>query len=329
MKDDATTRPKAPGKSHRKGISLLKLFQMFPDEESAREWLENLRWPDQQRPCPRCDSERTHVVKSGKPMPFRCSECRKYFSVKTGTAMEASNIPLQKWVIGMYLMVTNLKGVSSMKLHRDLEISQPAAWFMAQRLREGWNEEAPEIFEGPVEVDEVYIGGKPRKPGESKRGRGTSKTPVAGIKDRATNRVSAQVISDLSGRTLTKFVEDRTAQSTIVYTDGNPSYLGVHRPHDWVNHRDFEYVRGEVHTNGIESFWAMLKRGYMGTYHRMSVKHLHRYINEFAGRHNLREHDTIVQMMILALSLVGKRLKYEDLIADPPIEQRSIFPEFN
>ena len=321
--------PKAPGKSHRQGISFLKLFQMFPDEGSAREWLENLRWPDQQRPCPRCDSERTHVVKSGKPMPFRCSDCRKYFSVKTGTAMEASNIPLQKWVAGMYLMVTNLKGVSSMKLHRDLEISQPAAWFMAQRLREGWNAEDPEIFEGPVEVDEVYIGVKPRKPGESKRGRGTSKTPVVGIKDRSTNRISAEVISDLSGRTLTKFVEDRTAQSAIVYTDGNPSYLGVRRSHDWVNHRDFEYVRGEVHTNGIESFWAMLKRGYLGTYHRMSVKHLHRYVNEFAGRHNLREHDTIVQMMILAMSLVGKRLRYQDLTAEPRVAQRSIFPEFD
>ena len=121
----------------------------------------------------------------------------------------------------------------------------------------------------------------------------------------------------------------RTAQSTIVYTDENLSYLGVCRPHDWVNHRDFEYVRGDVHTNGIESFWAMLKGGYLGTYHRMSVKHLHPYINEFAVRHNLREHDTIVQMMILALNLVGKRLRYQDLIADPPVEQRSIFPEFD
>ena len=125
--------------------------------------------------------------------------------------MEASNIPLQKWVAGMYLMVTNLKGVSSMKLHRDLEISQPAAWFMAQRLREGWNAEDPEIFEGPVEVDEVYIGVKPRKPGESKRGRGTKQDTSR--RDQGsfdTNRISAEVISDLSGRTLTKFVEDRT-----------------------------------------------------------------------------------------------------------------------
>ena len=310
------TQPPGPGKAHRKGISLLKLFEMFPDEDAARDWLENLRWPDGQRDCPRCASPRTHVVKSGKPMPFRCSECKKYFSVKTGTTMEASNIPIRKWVIGMYLMVTNLKGVSSMKLHRDLDMTQTSAWFMSQRLREGWNEEDPEVYEGPVEVDETFIGGEPRK-GDGKFGRSTDKTAIIGLKDRDTNRVSAEILSDYSGPTLRRFVEKHTEPGATVYSDGNPGYRAVDRPHDWVNHSDFEYVRGEVHTNGIESFWSMLKRGHKGVYHKMSVRHLHRYVNEFAGRHNLREHDTIVQMMILALSLVGKRLKYKDLIADP------------
>jgi len=128
---------KAPGKSHRQGLTLLQLMDLFPSEDSAREWFETARWPDGRR-CPHCQSERPKVVKSGKPMPYHCTDCREYFSVKTGTVMQSSKLPLRKWVIGIYLMSTSLKGVSSMKSHRDLGVTQKTAWMMAQKIREGW-----------------------------------------------------------------------------------------------------------------------------------------------------------------------------------------------
>ena len=146
----AHNMPLGPGKAYRQGIDLFELFEMFPDEASAKAWFEELRWPDGKIECPRCYGERTRPVPNEKPTPFWCADCRQYFSVKTNTSMERSKIPLRKWVIGIYLMTTNLKGVSSMKLHRDLGISQSAAWFMAQRIREGWVTEEHALFEGPL-----------------------------------------------------------------------------------------------------------------------------------------------------------------------------------
>ena len=150
---------KAPGKSHREGISLLELAEMFPNEDAAREWFESWHWPDGEVACMRCGSLNAYRVKSGKPMPYRCRDCRKYFSLKTNTAMEASNLPLRKWAYAIYLEITSLKGVSSMKLHRDLRIAQSSAWFMLHRIREGLAAEQARLFSGPVEVDETYVGG--------------------------------------------------------------------------------------------------------------------------------------------------------------------------
>ncbi len=302
--------PFGPGKAYRTGISLIELFDMFPDEESAHEWFESIRWADGERQCPRCWGDRTREVPNRKPMPYWCTDCRQYFSVKTGASMERSKIPLRKWVIGIYLMTTSLKGVSSMKLHRDLKISQSAAWFMAQRIREEWRNYYPGKFEGPVEADETYIDGKPRNKGKSKRGRGTDKVPVVGIRDRATNTIDAMPVENVGKKVLHKFVQSRT------YTDEWLGYRGVSPFHETVNHSAGEYVRDQVHVNGLESFWGLMKRGYHGVYHKMSKRHLHRYVREFAGRHNDREHDTIVQMTLIALRMVSRRLTYEELTAD-------------
>ena len=253
-------------------------------------------------------------------MPYWCSDCKSYFSVRTGTSIEKSRLPLRKWVFAVYLYVTNLKGVSSMKLHRDLDVTQKTAWFMLHRLREAWGESGLEKFLGPVEVDETYVGGKERnKHGSKKRkaGRGTiGKTTIAGAKDRETNQVSASVVKGTDAKTLQGFVIERTAQDATVYTDDHAGYKGLPRTHETVKHSISEYVREQAHTNGIESFWAMLKRGYHGTYHHMSQKHLNRYIMEFAGRHNRRPLDTVDQMGNLVTSMVGKRLMYRALIAD-------------
>ena len=312
---------KAPGKAHRKGISLMELADKFPTEQAAREWFEAVVWGGE-RCCGHCGSLRTKEA-SHKTMPYWCSDCRSYFSVKTGTALESSKLPLRKWAFAVYLYLTNLKGVSAMKLHRDIGISYKAAWFMLHRLREAY--ERPGAFSGPVEVDEVYIGGKRKNMSNEKRrelagtGRGAvGKVAVVGAKDRNSNQVAARVIERTDRETLQGFVDEHASPDAMIYTDGASAYKS-HERHESVKHSVGEYVRYlegvKVHTNGVESLWSMLKRGYMGVYHRMSAKHLQRYINEFTARHNVREMDTADQMAHIVARLVGKRLLYRDLVA--------------
>ncbi|MCY4007922.1 MAG: IS1595 family transposase [Rhodobacteraceae bacterium] len=190
-----------PGKSYRIGMSDMECMDMFPDDKTAEAWFESHRWSNG-RICPHCGSERTRVEKNRKPMPYRCKDCRKHFSVRTDTVMARSKISLRKWAIGIYMSVTNIKGVSSTRLHRALKISQSSAWFMAMRIREGfWQPKG--TFEETVEVDETYMGGKQKNMPNSKRkqmtGRGTvDKTIVVGVKDRKTNQVAAWMNTTIS-----------------------------------------------------------------------------------------------------------------------------------
>ena len=309
---------KAPGKAFREGLTLLQIADMFRDEEAAKAWISAQRWPDGPF-CPYCGSDSVQSNIKHKSMTHRCHDCpdKRMFSLRTGTVMEGSNLKYRVWAVGIYLFTTNLKGVSSMKLHRDLGIGQKAAWFMLHRLRLAFQSEAGP-FAGPVEVDETYIGGKARNMHAHKReqaikGRGTvGKTAVVGAKDRETNRVSAAVIDNTNQLTLQGFISANVEDGAKVYTDDHGGYDGLPN-HETVRHSVKEYVNGQAHTNGIESFWALLKRGYYGTYHRMSPKHLHRYVDEFSGRHNIRTADTIDQMVAMVRGMDGKRLRYEDL----------------
>ena len=306
---------KGPGKSYRKGLSLIEAFRKFPDDVTAERWFAEVRWGNAPA-CPHCGDTNVQTGAKHPTMPYRCRGCRKRFSVRIGTAIQDSNIPLQKWAIAIYLMTTNLKGVSSMKLHRDLGIAQSSAWHMAHRLREAWAREGG-LFAGPLECDETYIGGLEKNKHASKKahlGRGpVGKTAVVGAKDRETGRVAARVIERADQSTLQGFVEDHAVPGAIVYTDSATAYRGMDHPHETVKHSKGEYVNGPVHT--VESFWSMLKRGYHGIYHWMSVKHLQRYVSEFAGRHNIRSLDTLNQMKTVVRGLEGRRLRKADLLA--------------
>ncbi len=306
----------APGKHYRKGMSLVEAVKAFSDEEAVEAMFVSARWPDGVR-CPECDSENIQERPTRKPQPFRCRTCRKDFSVKTGTVMQGSNLPLGTWALASYLLTTNLKSVSSMKLHRDLGIGQKAAWHLAHRIRKAWESDNG-LFSGPVESDETAIGGVEKNKHANKKnrqGRGSvGKTIVHGMLDRPTNQVVADVVDTPDATTLQGRVLDATETTAQVYTDDATAYKGMARRHSAVSHSAGEYVREQAHTNGIESFWAMLDRGIMGTFHHVSPKHLGRYVTEFAERHNDRMEDTQEQILRLVRGMDGKRLRYQDLI---------------
>ncbi len=312
---------KAPGKSYRKGLTLLQIADMFSDEKASKHWIAEQRWPKGAY-CPHCGSFNVQCWIKHPSQTHRCRDCESnpMFSVKTGTVMEGSNLKYRVWAVGIYLFTTNIKGISSMKLHRELGIGQKAAWFMLSRLRKAYEQDIG-LFSGPVEVDEVYMGGKERNKHSKKKqraGRGpVGKTPVAGIKDRTTGQITAKVVKNTDAATLQGFVTDHTEEGSTVYSDDATVYHGLkNRTHESVKHSVGEYVRDMAHTNGIESFWAMLRRGHQGIYHKMSAKQLDRYVAEFAGRHNARDRDTISQMSSVVDGMQGKRLRYRELIAD-------------
>ena len=316
---------KGPGKSHREGISLVELIRRFPNDETAEAYFVQMRWP-YGIACPYCGSMNVKTGAKHKTMPYRCreKECAKRFSTKSRSVMEASKLGFQTWALALFLMATNLKGISSMKLHRDLSINQRSAWFLAHRLRIALTEPSGP-FSGPVEVDETFFGGKRSNMSNAKRkelnvpgkgGGAVGKATVVGVKDRKTGKVIAQVVDGPTSGNLKGFVYAVTMQGATVYTDDAKVYKSLEGvTHKAVKHNAKQYVDGQAHTNGIESFWSMLKCAHMGTFHKLSPKHLNRYVSEFAGRHNMRDYDTTDQMARIALGMDKKRLKYKDLIA--------------
>lgn len=252
-------------------------------------------------------------------MPYRCRSCKTFFSVKTNSLMHSSKLGCRTWVLAVYLLITSPKGISSKQLSKFLGVTQKTAWYLAHRIRETWTDSRRPLT-GTVEVDETYVGGKKRHMNAVRRaavGRGPTagKTIVVGMRERTTQQVIALPVSNTTRETLHGFIADHTVADALIYTDELPAYRGLPK-HDVVNHRKREYVRGDVHTNGIESFWAILKRGYMGTYHYMSPQHLHRYVNEFTGRYNSRDKNTIDQMAAIAKRMAGKRMRYDELVSE-------------
>jgi transposase-like protein len=301
-------------------VSLYQFFQQFPNEEAARQYFESKRWNGKPT-CGHCGNTDVSECKDHKPMPYRCKACRKHFSVRTGSVLAESRLPLHKWLMATYMMTTARKGIPSTQMARELGITQKSAWFLAQRIRETWLEKQGNSDSGNhSQVDETYIGGKEKNKHAKDRlraGRGAAgKTAVAGIVH-DNGRVVAQPITNTKATTLQRFISDNATQGATIVTDRFGAYVGLQSKgfnHVTVNHSVGEYINGQAHTNSIESFWALLKRGYYGIYHYMSPKHLNRYVNEFAFRHNTSKVGTMdfIDMTIKRIS--GKRLTYKDLI---------------
>jgi transposase-like protein len=301
-------------------ISTFELFEMFPDADSARAYFEARRWPDGAI-CPACnEAERIGTRKGGF---YRCNACLTDFTVRTGTIFERSKIPLHKWIYAMYLLVTARKGISSLQLAKQIGVTQKSAWFMLQRLREACGNDPHELA-GLVEIDEVYIGGKEDAKHTHKRlglGRGTiGKAAVIAGRERDSGRVRAEVPAVVSRRTATGFAYRNVAAGSTIHTDESAIYNklgGLIYRHETINHGLGEYARGNVTTNGIESVFAVMKRGIHGVYHHVSPKHLSRYVGEFAFRLNdgdVSRH-TMQRLASLFGAAIGRRLTYAELIA--------------
>ena len=309
-----------PIRSCRIGMTVMELLRRFHDDATAERWFEATRWPDG-RFCPDWGSINTVLIASHKPTLYRCRDCRAHFSVRKGTVMQNSKVGLQKSAIVVYMMTTGAKGTSSMKLYREVGIWQETAWFVMQRIREGFIKGHNLLFpSGQVEADQTAVGGKHKNMSKELREAGArrgsvGKAIVAGVKDRESKQASVAVVDRNDAKTVQGFVLDRTESEATVYMDESQAYTGLPRAHEAINLSAGEYVRGDATVNSKEGFWSLFKRGGHGTFNYLSEKHLDHYVRAFTGRNNFRYMDTLDQMAFLVRAIVGKRCRYADLVA--------------
>lgn len=299
--------------------TLKEAIEYFSDPATCFEYAVNLRWQDGIAICPHCGSEYVSFVATRKI--WNCLKCKKQFSVRVGTIFEDSAIGLDKWLVAMWMVANAKNGVSSCEIARTIGVTQKTAWFMAHRIRLAMQLPESEPLRGEVESDETYIGGKAENMHKSKRervirGRGAvGKQIVAGILERG-GKVRTKHIPDTSKDTLLPLIAKNVEQGATVYTDANPSYneLSAAYKHEFVDHA-VEYVRGKVHTNGIENYWSLFKRCLHGTYTHVDPEHLTRYLDEETFRFNNRGTDDAARFLQTATNIAGKRITYKQLTA--------------
>lgn len=278
-----------------KFTNLISLLSYFKDEQTCRDYLELIRW-NGQLTCPYEDCKHSKVFKYADGKRYRCAKCQKTYSVKVGTIFEDSKIPLSKWYAAIYLITSHKKGISSLQLHRDLGITQKSAWYMLHRVRHslGLNT-GSEKLNGIIEADETFMGGLEGNKHKHKQTKGVQgrssqvKTPIVGIVERG-GELRAKKVKDTKGYSVRPFIVDNVEFNSTINTDEWHGYLGLSRiyKHKVVNHKQGEYVKNDNHTNTMEGFWSLLKRGVIGIYHSVSEKHLQLYVDEFVFRYNTK-----------------------------------------
>lgn len=302
-------------------MNLKDLLTHFSTEDTCITWLEQTRWQGQPV-CPHCHGTERITRYTGKPFTYFHNQCRKAFTVKTGTVMHSSKTPTVNWIITIYAVLTGRKGVSAMQLSKELGVQYRTAWYLLHRVREACASGELQLT-NIVEIDETYIGGleknKPMKK-RQKQGRGpVGKQAVLGLRQRG-GKTIAKPISSTDAQTLHREIQRYVDPQSVVCTDDHRSYQGLSNVvsfHDTVKHSVGEYGKGFVHTNSMESVWSVLKRALHGTYHHVSRKHLHRYVNEATFRLNEGncEVDTLDRMQAIAVNMSGKRIPYRELVA--------------
>lgn len=307
--------------------TLLEAIRYFSDLEVATQHVAATRWPNGPV-CPACGVvDKSHYyLKSRRVWKCRASACKKQFSVKVGTIFEDSAVGLDKWLAAMWMLANSKNGVSSCEIHRSIGVTQKTAWFMLQRIRLAMQQGSLEKLEGHVEADETFIGGKARNMHKDKRkekiaGRGASgKVAVMGLLERH-GKIRTKVVPDTKSRTLHVEIRENVAPGSEVHTDALRSYRGLDPEyvHNVVDHAE-RYVDGHVHTNGLENFWSLLKRGIKGTYVSVEPYHLFRYLDEQAFRFNEREYEDGDRFQKAIGSIAGRRLTYDQLTGRAGVE---------